>query len=43
MKITEYTNTANEEMILVEYDNDTTWSGYKSVWDELNADSAGNK
>ena len=34
MKITEYENTLGEAMILVEYEDGSSWSGFKAVWEE---------
>lgn len=35
MKITEYKNLNNEAMIFIEYNDGTSWSGYKSAYDAL--------
>ena len=39
MKITEYKNITGIDCILVEYDDDSSWSGLKSTYDEMIAQS----
>ena len=36
-KLTEYTNRNNDALILVEYEDGSNWSGFKSVYDEQQA------
>jgi hypothetical protein len=39
MKITEYTNHFEVACVLVEYDDGSSWSGLKSAYDEMIAQS----
>jgi hypothetical protein len=38
-----YQNTNGEDCVMITNEDGTIWSGLKSAWDELNADSEGNK
>ncbi len=39
MKITEYKNMFDVDCVLVEYDDGSSWSGLKSAYDEMIAQS----